>query len=278
LRRAREPRYFVDVPSPSPAVLVTGASSGIGAATAALLAARGFRVWGASRRPPATAGPIRWVACDVRDESGVAEAVRGIVAEAGALDALVCNAGIGIFGSVEEVSLERAREQFETNVFGTLVPLRAALPAMRARGAGRIVVVGSLAGRAPIPFQAHYSATKAALDALVLALRVELAPTGVTVSLVEPGDIRTAFNDATDWGAPSPAYGERQRACEAVIRASLDAAPGPEVVAEAVVRALTARRPRVRYPVGPASRLVPLVRRLLPDALALRVLRAHFRV
>lgn len=266
------------MPSPSPAVLVTGASSGIGAATATLLASRGFRVFGASRRPPAATGAISWLAMDVRDEASVEAGVARLVAEAGALDALVCNAGIGIFGSVEEVSLARAREQFETNVFGTLAPLRAALPEMRRRGAGRIVVVGSLAGRAPIPFQAHYSATKAALDALVLALRVELGPTGVVVSLVEPGDIRTAFNDATDWGAPSPAYGERQRACEAVIRASLEAAPGPDVVAAAVLRALTARRPRVRYPVGPASRLVPLVRRLLPDAVALRVLRAHFRV
>ncbi|MCW5892264.1 MAG: SDR family NAD(P)-dependent oxidoreductase [bacterium] len=267
------------MPPSSPAVLVTGASSGIGAATAALLAARGFRVWGTSRRPPADAGPIRWVAMDVCDEAAARAGVARVADEAGGtLDGLVCNAGMGIFGSVEEVSLVRAHAQFETNVFGTLAPLRAALPGMRRRGAGRIVVVGSLAGRAPIPFQAHYSATKAALDAFVLALRVELAPTGVSVSLVEPGDIRTAFNDATDWGEPSVAYAERQRACEAVIRASLEAAPGPEVVAAAVLRALTARRPRVRYPVGPASRLVPLVRRLLPDALALRILRAHFRV
>lgn len=259
-------------------MLVTGASSGIGAATAALLAARGFRVWGTSRRPPAQPGAIRWLAMDVRDEASVAAGIARVTEEAGVLDALVCNAGMGIFGSVEEVSLTRAREQFDTNVFGTLAPLRAVLPAMRTRGAGRIVVVGSLSGRAPIPFQAHYSATKAALDALVMALRVELAPTGVTVSLVEPGDIRTAFNDATDWGTPPVAYAERQRACEAVIRAELEAAPGPEVVAAAVLRALTARRPRVRYPVGPASWLVPLARRLLPDALALRIVRAHFRV
>src|SRR6185295_19724547 len=98
------------------------------------------------------------------------------------------------------------------------------LPAMRAAGGGRIVVVGSLAGRAPIPFQAHYSMTKSAVDALVLALRMEVAPFGVHVSLIEPGDIKTAFNDATDWGdAPSPVYGTRQRACEVVIKDSLEA-------------------------------------------------------
>lgn len=262
-----------------PAVLVTGASSGIGAATAAYLAARGFRVWGTSRRPPGGTPPFRWLAMDVRDEASVADAVARVHADAARIDGLVCNAGMGIFGSVEEVSTARAREQFETNVFGTLHPVRAVLPIMRAQGAGRIVLVGSLAARAPIPFQAHYSATKAAVAAFGWALRVETAPLGIFVSVVEPGDIRTNFNDATDWGDVSASpYGERLRRCEAVIRRSLEEAPGPEVAARAVHRALTARRPRLRYPVGPASWLVPVVRRFLPDAVALRLLRSHFRV
>jgi NAD(P)-dependent dehydrogenase (short-subunit alcohol dehydrogenase family) len=262
-----------------PTVLVTGASSGIGAATAAHLAAHGSRVFGTSRRPPAGEPPFGWVAMDVRDEASVRVAVARVLDEAGRIDALVCNAGVGIFGSVEEVDTARAREQFETNVFGTLHPVRAVLPAMRARRAGRIVLVGSLAARAPIPFQAHYSATKAAVAAFAWALRVETAAHGILVSLIEPGDIRTGFNDATDWGngAASP-YGERLRRCEDVIRRSLLAAPGPEVVARAVRRALSARRPRLRYAVGPASWLVPFARRFLPDAVALRLLRSHFRV
>jgi NAD(P)-dependent dehydrogenase (short-subunit alcohol dehydrogenase family) len=260
-------------------VLVTGASSGIGAATAAFLAERGFRVFGASRKAPAVAGPGRFVTMDVRDEASVRAGVATIVAETGALDGLVCNAGFGIFGSVEETPLDRARAQIETNLFGTLNAIRAALPAMRERRKGRIVVVGSLAGRAPIPFQAHYSASKAALEALTLALRLEVAPFGIGVSLVEPGDIRTGFNEAMDWGGHdgSP-YRERLRSCEAVIRASLPKAPGPEVVARAVHRALTDRRPRVRYAVGPDSRLVPLGRRLLPDFLSLELIRSHFHV
>jgi len=262
-----------------PTVLVTGASSGIGAATASYLATHGFRVFGASRRPPAGAAAFTWLAIDVRDEASVAAAVARVLETAGRIDGLVCNAGIGIFGSVEEVSTARAREQFETNVFGTLHPVRAVLPAMRACGAGRIVLVGSLAARAPIPFQGHYSATKAAVAALAWALRVETAPYGIHVSLVEPGDIRTGFNEATDWGGATPSiYGERQRRCEDVIRKSLLEAPGPELVARAVHRALTARRPRLRYPVGPASWLVPFVRRLMPDAVALRLLRSHFKV
>lgn len=262
-----------------PAALVTGASSGIGAATAALLAARGFRVYGTSRRAEGRSTPagVRWLRVDVRDEESVRAAVALVLAEAGGLAAVVCNAGNGIFGSVEEVSLDLAHDQFETNFFGTLRTLRAVLPVMRASGSGRIVVVGSLAGRAPIPFQAHYSASKAALDALVLALHNELHGTGVTVSLVEPGDVATPFNDAMIWGDPTgSAYGERARRVARVVRESLPRAPGPEVVARRIHRALTARRPRVRYTAGADAWLVPLGRRLLPDRLSLRLIRSHF--
>jgi len=207
-----------------PAVLVTGASSGIGAATASLLSERGFTVFGTSRRAEGRSTPagVRWVAMDVRDEESVRAAVTKVLGEAGRLAGAVCNAGNGIFGSVEEVPIELAREQFETNFFGTLRTLRAVLPSMREGGSGRIVVVGSLAGRAPIPFQAHYSASKAALDALVLSLRNELHGTGVLASLVEPGDVATPFNDAIDWGEPvASVYGERLRRVEQVVRESL---------------------------------------------------------
>jgi NAD(P)-dependent dehydrogenase (short-subunit alcohol dehydrogenase family) len=264
-----------------PAVLITGASSGIGAAAAELLARSGYRVFGASRRARGGDAPpgVVPVAMDVRDEASVCDAVAKVLAEAGSLDAAVCNAGTGIFGSVEEVSIERARELFETNFFGTLRTLRAVLPSMRARGSGRVVVVGSLAGRAPIPFQAHYSASKAALDALVLSLRNELEGTGVWASLVEPGDIATPFNDAMHWGeTAASAYGERLRRVEDRVRESLPLAPGPEVVARQIQRALAARRPRVRYTAGAEARIVPLGRRLLPDAWSLRLIRSHFGI
>jgi short-subunit dehydrogenase len=262
-------------------ILVTGASSGIGAATCAMLRARGDRVFGTSRepRPAGSADGAEWIRMDVIDEGSVAAGVREVLGRARAIDGLVCAAGYGVFGSVEETSLARARAQFETNVFGVINLLRAVLPGMRERGKGRVIVVGSLAGRAPIPFQAHYSASKAAVDALTLALRNELNGSGVLVSLVEPGDVRTEFNDRMDWGDSSAsAYGERIRRCEAAVRDSLPGAPGPEVVARVIVRALGSRRPRVRYTVGPDSRLVPLGRRLLPDALSLALIRRHFHV
>jgi short-subunit dehydrogenase len=144
----------------------------------------------------------------------------------------------------------------------------------------RIVLVGSLAGRAPIPFQAHYSASKAAVDNLSMALRNELHPFGVKVSLVEPGDIDTPFNDAMDWAtaAPGSAYAQEQARCEQVIRESLPKAPKPPVVVKAIEKALTARRPRVRYAVGADSILVPIGRRLLPDWLSLRFIRDHFEL
>jgi NAD(P)-dependent dehydrogenase (short-subunit alcohol dehydrogenase family) len=262
------------------AVLVTGASSGIGAAAAQLLARRGFRVYGTSRSPRPDGDGSRWLALDVRDEAAVERGVQQILDAEGALHGAVCNAGIGIFGSVEETPMEKARAQFETNVFGVLHTLRAVLPPMRAARAGRLAIVGSLAGRAPIPFQAHYSATKGAVDALALALHNEVRALGIHVALIEPGDINTGFNDATDWGgtARASAYGAPIANAERVIRESLPKAPGPAVVAEAILHALDARRPRIRYPVGPDSRLVPIGRRLLPERAVLALIRDHFEM
>jgi NAD(P)-dependent dehydrogenase (short-subunit alcohol dehydrogenase family) len=270
------------VKAQNPSVLVTGASSGIGAATAQLLRDRGFEVFGTSRRPEqlgADAPDIHWVAMDVCDEDSVRKGMAQVLGAVRHLDALVCNAGFGIFGSVEEVSIAAAKAQFETNFFGTLRTLRAAIPHLRAARRGRIAIVGSLAGRAPIPFQAHYSASKAAVEALTLGLRNELHPLGVKVVLIEPGDIDTPFNDRMDWGdtAQSP-YADRIRRSEEVVRKSLPQAPPAVVVARVIHRALTARRPRVRYAAGAEALLVPLGRRLLPDWLSLKLIRSHFRV
>jgi NAD(P)-dependent dehydrogenase (short-subunit alcohol dehydrogenase family) len=247
-----------------------------------LLRERGFEVFGTSRQPDqlgAGLPDIRWIPMDICDEDSVREGVAQVLSAVPRLDALVCNAGFGIFGSVEEVSIAAAKEQFETNFFGTLRTLRAAIPHLREARRGRIAIVGSIAGRAPIPFQVHYSATKAAVESLAFGLQSELHPLGVQVTLIEPGDIDTPFNDRMDWGDTAhSAYEARIRSCEEVIRESLPKAPPPEVVARAIHRALTARRPRVRYAVGADSFLLPLARRLLPDRLVLQLIRSHFRV
>ncbi len=265
-------------------VLVTGASSGLGAAIAERMAARGWRVFGTSRKPAPGDEPdangIEWIAMDVCDDASVASALDRVHARVDCLDGLVCNAGFGIYGSVEETSLERARAQFETNVFGVLRVLTPVLARMRARNAGRLLLVGSLAGRAPIPFQAHYSASKAAIESIAFALANEVAPYDLHVSLIEPGDINTSFNDVMDWGdvAPDSPYAERMATSEKTIRESFPKSPGPAVVADVVEEALTARRPKLRYPVGREALLVGLGKRLLPDRLSLKTIRDHYGV
>lgn len=260
-------------------VLVTGASSGIGAAVAQRLVERGDRVFGTSRRAHAAReSGIEWLMMDVCRDASVESGVDDAYSRGGRIDAAVLCAGYGIFGSVEDVSIEAAMAQFDTNYFGVLRCLRALLPRMRAQGRGRILVVGSLAGRAPIPFQAHYSASKAALEATVLAVRNELRGHGVDVVLIEPGDISTPFNDAMDWST-SPAesaYRTQLERCEQVVRENLPKAPGPEVVVRVVESALDAATPRVRYAVGKEAPMVAIAKRLLPDAVANRFIAAHF--
>jgi NAD(P)-dependent dehydrogenase (short-subunit alcohol dehydrogenase family) len=259
-------------------VLITGASSGLGAEMATRMVELGWRVFGTSRKPQASQVGIEWVAMDVCDDASVESALESVYAQTDHLDGLVCNAGWGIYGSVEETSLDRARAQFETNFFGVLRVLTPVLARMRERNSGRILLVGSLSGRAPIPFQAHYSASKAAIESLAFALANEIQPYDVQVSLIEPGDINTAFNDVMDWGdsdSESP-YAETSRACEKAFRESLPQSPGPEIVADAVEHALTSTRPKFRYAVGKEAALVGLGKRLLTDRLIFRMIRNHF--
>lgn len=262
-------------------VLITGGTSGIGLAASEALAAQGYRVFAASRNEPADSlgENIDWIAMDVCNDESVDKAVTQVLAACGSLDALVCNAGFGIFGSIEEVSMEAFQRQFDTNLGGTLRVVKRVLPLMRQAQSGRIALVGSIAGRAPIPFQAHYSASKAAVESIAGALQNEVHPFGIRVSLIEPGDINTPFNAAMEWDDVGEShYAERIRDCEKVIIESLPKAPGPEVVANAIVKALTARRPRFRYTIGPDSFLLPLGKRIFPDWLVLRLIRDHFRV
>ena len=261
-------------------VLITGASSGLGAAMAHRMIERGWRVFGTSRKPRADENAIEWITMDVCEDASVEAGLADVFDRVEGLDGLVCNAGSGIYGPVEETGLDRARAQFETNFFGVLRVLRPVLARMRLRDSGRILLVGSLAGRAPIPFQAHYSASKAAIEALAFSLANEIEPFDLHVSLIEPGDINTAFNDVMDWGDPDPdsPYAERASACERAIRESLPKSPGPEIVANAVEHALTSNRPRLRYAVGREATLVGLGKRLLSDRLSLKTIRDHFGI
>lgn len=261
-----------------PSVLITGASSGLGAEMAAHMATRGWRVFGTSRKLQAARDSIEWIEMDVCDDDSVEAALVTVFSRTERLDGLVCNAGYGIYGSIEETPLDRARSQFETNFFGVLRVLTPIVRRMREANHGRILLVGSLSGRSPIPFQAHYSASKAAIESIAFALVNELAAFDVKVSLIEPGDINTAFNDVMDWGDrdPDSAYADPSARCEASIRESLPKSPGPEIVAVAVEHALTAARPKLRYAVGREATLVGVGKRLLSDRLNLKLIRDHF--
>jgi NAD(P)-dependent dehydrogenase (short-subunit alcohol dehydrogenase family) len=266
---------------PQQVVLITGASRGIGAACARLLAQRGHRVFGTTRQtgpppPPPVPGPgsLEMLQLDVDDDESVRAGVRSVVEQAGRLDVAVNNAGIGIVGPVEDTSEEEARAQFETNLLGAWRVCRAALPLMRRQGSGLIVNIGSIGGLAGIPFQAAYSAGKFGLEGLTESLRMEVRPFGIRVVIIEPGNIDT---DAT---ARSPytrlrtvAYEEHlERATQTMIRGERKGAR-PEAVARLLERLMFTPRPRVRYTVGPApERAAASVKRVLPSRLFERLL------
>jgi NAD(P)-dependent dehydrogenase (short-subunit alcohol dehydrogenase family) len=262
-------------------VLITGASSGIGAACAARLAAAGHRVFGASRRPAAP-GPAggEWLTLDVCDAASVAAGVEHVLRSAGRIDVLVNNAGMGIAGAVEDTPPEDLLVQLDTNLLGPLRLVRAVAPVMRAQGRGRIVQVSSLAGRIGIPFQGAYSASKFALEGLSEALALELRPLGIDVVLVQPGDVRSGFGAARRWtdaARANPVYRERATRAIAAMEQAERSGPPPERVARLVARIVTARRPRLRYVCAtPLERCGLVAQRLLPGRWFEALLRASY--
>jgi NAD(P)-dependent dehydrogenase (short-subunit alcohol dehydrogenase family) len=248
-------------------VLVTGASSGIGRSCAELLAGRGDKVYGASRRtephPLIEALPM-----DVRDDGSVCRAVAAILDREGRLNAVINSAGIAIAGAVEDTSIEEARDQMEVNFFGALRVCRAVLPAMRRQRAGYIVNISSIGGLVAIPCQGLYSASKFALEGLSESLRLEVARFGIKVVLIEPGDHRTPLTEnrrVTAGARSSPAYRERFELAIARMAADEQRGPGPEGVARLVARVIDSPSPRLRYTAGPPSeRAAVWLKRLFP--------------
>jgi NAD(P)-dependent dehydrogenase (short-subunit alcohol dehydrogenase family) len=247
-------------------VLVTGASSGIGEAVSRDLAQRGHDVVGVSRRGEAPAG-VHAARMDVDDDESVRAGIADLLAEHGRLDVVVNAAGYGLSGPVETTTLAEARSQVETNFWGTVRVTREALPALRAAESGLIVNVSSLAGVFALPFQAYYTASKFALEGWSEALAYEVAPFGVDVTLVQPGNISSDFADGRREAADSgdEPYGDAYRgAIEIMVRDERDAV-GSGVVAETVAGVVAARRPPRRVTSGSrGERSTVLLRRVLP--------------
>jgi NAD(P)-dependent dehydrogenase (short-subunit alcohol dehydrogenase family) len=245
--------------------LVTGASSGLGRAAADHLAARGWTVVGASRRGTG-GGAWEGVTMDVDDDAAVAAGVRGVVERHGRLDAVVAAAGWGLAGPIEDTPLADAKDQVETNLWGVVRVVQAALPHLRA-ARGRVVIVGSIAGVVAIPYQAYYSVSKFALEAYAEALSYEAAPLGVGVTIVEPGNFATGFTRARrDVAVPadSPYAAASARAIAKMV-ADEEGGADPAMCARRIAAALEARRAPLRVTTGKwFERLGPAAKRVLP--------------
>ncbi|HOW90006.1 MAG TPA: oxidoreductase [Elusimicrobiales bacterium] len=255
-------------------VLITGASSGIGKAAARLLLEKGFRVYAGARRLDklkeleALGGTA--LRLDVSDEVSLASAVRSVLEREGRIDALVNNAGYGANGAVEDIPVEDARKQFEVNLFGLARLTQLVLPGMRSRGAGRIINISSIAGRLSMPLGGWYNASKHALEAYSDALRVEVRRYGIKVVLIEPGAIRTEWDNVAlanlERYSGSGPYADLAAKFTGRLRGRFRrGAPGPEAVAAVILRALRAGRPAARYAVPFQAKVMLFLKWLLPD-------------
>ncbi len=271
--------------------LITGASSGIGWAIAQFLADKGYQVYGTTRSLKKRAEIIaqaqakygerlKFVEMDVTNEKAVKESVDSIIRRIGGLDILICNAGAGIYGSIEEMPMELVIQQFDTNVFGYLRVLQAVIPHMRQQLSGRIILVSSMAGITAIPYQTHYSASKYAIEAFTEGLRQELRGFGIKVAAVRPGDIQTDFNEVTLKHVPADSpYKKWSGKCWEIIDKNIRVAPQPVLVAKVVHRILKKRSPRAYYTAADfLTSLLPILMPFMSSGMKEKVIRLFYGV
>ena len=261
--------------------LVTGASSGIGEATAERLAKAGYKVYGTSRRgAQADQRTFEMLPLDVTSDESVEAAVKEVLRLHGRIDLLVNNAGFGVApAAAEESSIDQARAIFDTNFFGIIRMTRAVLPPMRRQGSGRIINIGSVLGFLPMPYMALYSATKHAVAGYSESLDHELRTMGIRVSVIEPAYIKTPF-DANFMAPDSPMdeYREVRSAVDKRVKEVVEGADGPEVVAETVLQAAIAARPKLHYTAGGLAGRLRLLRRFAPAGLVDTGIRKDLRL
>lgn len=263
-------------------VLITGASSGIGASTARTLAEAGFHVYGISRRGGEDAsyngGFIKMLKADVTDEESIRACVSSVTEEAGTIDILINAAGNGICGAVEECTARDAYDQLNTNYLGALRMINAVVPAMRERRRGLVINIGSVGGIFAIPFQSLYSSSKYALEAMTECMRIELKPFNVKAALIEPGDIKTGFTAARAYssGAEKTAYGEPFKRAIAQMERDETNGASPQIIANAVLKTVGKRNPPVRTVVGAMYKFFVFLKRVLPARTVEALLQAMY--
>jgi NAD(P)-dependent dehydrogenase (short-subunit alcohol dehydrogenase family) len=260
--------------------IVTGASSGIGRASAEALARAGFTVFGTSRRTISD-GPdgVTMLTCDVTDAASVAALVSAVLAQTGRIDVLVNNAGLGLLGAAEESSIAQVQALFDVNLFGVMRVTNAVLPVMREQGSGRIINMSSVLGLIPAPYSAHYAATKHALEGYSESLDHEVRAFNVRVSLVEPAYTQSVFDQsALEPDAPLSYYELARANARAVTTGAMEVADLPTVPAQVVVLAATTKRVRARYTAGKVAQRVSTLRRIAPAGLFDKSLRKQMRL
>lgn len=249
-----------------PVALVTGASSGIGKATAERLAAAGYKVYGTSRRAAQKAQPFEMLSLDVTSDESVEMAVAEVIRNEGRIDLLVNNAGFGVApGGAEESSIEQARSIFDTNFFGILRMTRAVAPHMRNQKSGRILNIGSVLGFVPMPYGALYAATKHAIEGYSESLDHELRRWNIRVSVIEPAYTKTPFDaNFMEPDAKLEAYSEARATVNKRIKEVMETADSPSVVADVVLKAARTTKPKLRYTAGATAGRLRLLRRFAP--------------
>ncbi|WP_214740634.1 SDR family oxidoreductase [Exiguobacterium sp. s48] len=263
-------------------IVITGASSGIGRATVELFSNRGWHVAATMRRPEehqelSNLKGVSLYQLDVTNEASIREAFEQIISDHGTMDVLLNNAGYGAVGIFEEASPEQIQRQFDTNVFGVMNVIRAALPYFRKQRSGRIVTVSSVGGQITFPIYSLYHSSKWAIEGFIESLQFELAPFNIDMKLIEPGPIKTDFYGRSQElvrDQPLDVYDDFTEVALHNTNAAGANAEGPDVVAETIWRAATERKKRLRYPSGKQAGLLIALKRYLPNRLFFAIVRS----
>jgi NAD(P)-dependent dehydrogenase (short-subunit alcohol dehydrogenase family) len=258
-------------------VLITGASSGLGLATASLLTSRGFKVFGTSRKPPRDkANGFEMLQLDVTSDESVDACIQILMHKTGRIDVLVNNAGYGLHGAIEETSISEAKAELETNFFGAVRMVKAVLPIMRQQRRGQIINVSSLGGLIANPFQAFYCASKHAMEGYTEALRHEVKRFNIKVSIVEPGWFKTNIGNASTSSAAAGSVHDCSEMYQRFISIAgklIQNGGDPRLVAETILRIVESDSPRIRYLVGKEkwyARVKPIVPESMFESMARR--------
>lgn len=268
-----------------PIIVVTGASSGIGNACATHLAKRGYKVYGTARKPSEYSKKadefFDLIQMDATDEDSVAKAFEAVFKKEGRIDAVICNAGMGISGAVEDCELGEIALQMNTNFLGAVRAIKAVLPQFRAAKSGKIIVISSMGGAIGMPFQAFYSSSKFALEGLVESLRYEIRPFGLQACLIEPGDFRTGFTSARRVAARSAEspYAKYYDAVMGIQVRDENNGHDPLEIAKLAQRLIEKKHLKTRYSVGPSfERAALIIKRIIPSGFFELFFRKYYKL